>query len=94
MRHGFWRSGSWDSLSVLVDQLMGQPKFDPMIQPMATAAATTLMCLTFVLFIVQKNFAIVMKEVDLMSKEEQLVKVNIDSKAFGNELIFQSYNCL
>ena len=23
-----------------------------------------------------------------MSKEEQLVKVNIDSKAFGNELIF------
>ena len=50
------RSGSWDSLSVLVDQLMGQPKFDPMIQPMAMAAATTLMCLTFVLFIVAEKF--------------------------------------
>ena len=50
------RSGSWDSLSVLVDQLMGQPKFNPMIQPMAMAAATTLMCLTFILFIFAEKF--------------------------------------
>tara|TARA_B100000674_G_scaffold47605_1_gene32864 strand:+ start:2127 stop:3812 length:1686 start_codon:yes stop_codon:yes gene_type:complete len=50
------RSGSWDSLSVLVDQLMGQPKFDPLIQPMAMAAATTLMLLTFVLFLIAEKF--------------------------------------
>ena len=50
------RSGSWDSLSVLVDQLMGQPKFDPLIQPMAMAAATTLMVLTFILFLIAERF--------------------------------------
>ncbi len=50
------RSGSWDSLSVLVDQLMDRPKWEPMIQPMAMAAATTLMCLTFILFIVAEKF--------------------------------------
>ena len=50
------RSGSWDSLSVLVDQLMGKPKFDPLIQPMAMAAATTLMILTFVLFLIAERF--------------------------------------
>lgn len=50
------RSGSWDSLSILVDQLMGQPKFDPLIQPMAMAAASTLMALTFILFLVAERF--------------------------------------
>ena len=50
------RSGSWDSLSVLVDQLMGQPKFNPLIQPMAMASATTLMILTFVLFVIAEKF--------------------------------------
>ena len=50
------RSGSWSSLSVLVDQLMGRPKFDPLIQPMAMAAASTLMILTFILFMIAERF--------------------------------------
>ena len=50
------RSGSWNSLSVLVDQLMGRPKFDPLIQPMAMAAAATLMILTFILFMIAERF--------------------------------------
>ena len=37
------RSGSWDTLSILVDQLMNQPKFNPLVYPMAMASATVLM---------------------------------------------------
>ena len=37
------RAGSWDTLSVVVDQLMSRPKFDPLIQPAAMAAASVLM---------------------------------------------------
>lgn len=40
------RVGSWDSLSILVDQLLGRPKFDPLVMPTALAAATSLMGLT------------------------------------------------
>lgn len=40
------RVGSWDSLSILVDQLLGRPKFDPIVMPTAFAAATSLMGLT------------------------------------------------
>ena len=50
------RSGSWSSLSVLVDQLMGRPKFDPLVQPMAMAAASVLMILTFILFMIAEKF--------------------------------------
>ncbi|MEC8249954.1 MAG: hypothetical protein VX043_05470, partial [Candidatus Thermoplasmatota archaeon] len=50
------RSGSWDSLSVLVDQLMGQPKFNPLIQPMAMAAASTVIILTFILVFIAERF--------------------------------------
>ena len=50
------RSGSWDTLSVLIDQLMSQPKFNPLIQPMAMAAATVLMLLTFILFFIAERF--------------------------------------
>lgn len=50
------RSGSWDTLSVLIDQLMSQPKFNPLIQPMAMAAATVLMVLTFTLFFIAEKF--------------------------------------
>ena len=50
------RSGSWDSLSVLVDELMNRSKFNPLIQPMAMASATTLMILTFVLFVIAEKF--------------------------------------
>ncbi|MDG1551801.1 MAG: ABC transporter permease subunit [Candidatus Poseidoniaceae archaeon] len=49
------RSGSWDTLSILVDQLMGQPKFNPLVYPMAMASATVLMTLTFVLFLLAEK---------------------------------------
>jgi len=49
------RSGSWDTLSILIDQLMGQPKFDPLVYPMAMAGATVLMILTFVLFLLAEK---------------------------------------
>ncbi|MBT5618571.1 MAG: iron ABC transporter permease [Euryarchaeota archaeon] len=50
------RTGSWDTLSVLVDALMSRPKFDPLVQPTAMAAATVLMMLTFFLFILAERF--------------------------------------
>ncbi len=50
------RSGSWDTLSVVVDQLMGRPKFDPVVYPTAMAAASILMILTFVLFLAVERF--------------------------------------
>lgn len=40
------RVGSWDSLSIMVDQLLGRPKFDPLIMPTAMAVASTLMLTT------------------------------------------------
>ena len=49
------RSGSWDTLSILVDQLMNQPKFNPLVYPMAMASATVLMILTFVLFLLAEK---------------------------------------
>ena len=50
------RTGSWDTLSILVDQLMSRPKFDPMVQPVAMATASMLMILTFILFIIAERF--------------------------------------
>ena len=50
------RAGSWDTLSVVVDQLMSRPKFDPLIQPAAMAAATVLMAITFLLFFMAERF--------------------------------------
>ena len=50
------RAGSWDTLSVVVDQLMSRPKFDPLIQPAAMAAASVLMGITFLLFFVAERF--------------------------------------
>lgn len=49
------RSGSWDTLSILVDQLMNQPKFNPLVYPMAMASATVLMILTFILFLLAEK---------------------------------------
>ena len=40
------RVGSWDSLSILVDQVASRPKFDPYVFPTAMALATTLMVVT------------------------------------------------
>jgi len=50
------RSGTWDTLSIVVDQLMSRPNFDPLIHPTAMAAATMLMLLTFVLFMLAERF--------------------------------------
>lgn len=49
------RSGSWDTLSILIDQLMSQPKFNPLVYPMAMASATVLMILTFILFLLAEK---------------------------------------
>ncbi len=46
------RVGSWDSLSIMTDQLLGRPKFDPLIMPTAMAVASTLMLTTlFILWL-------------------------------------------
>lgn len=50
------RSGSWDTLSIVIDQLMGRPMFDPSIYPTAMAASTMLMLLTFGLFSLAERF--------------------------------------
>jgi thiamine transport system permease protein len=50
------RSGNWDTLSIVVDQLMSRPNFDPLIHPTAMAAATMLMMLTFFLFLFAERF--------------------------------------
>ena len=50
------RSGTWDTLSIVVDQLMSRPNFDPLIHTTAMAAATMLMFLTFTLFILAERF--------------------------------------
>jgi thiamine transport system permease protein len=50
------RSGTWDTLSIVVDQLMSRPNFDPLIHPTAMAAATMLMLLTFALFLLAERF--------------------------------------
>ena len=50
------RSGNWDTLSIVVDQLMSRPNFDPLIHTTAMAAATMLMLLTFTLFILAERF--------------------------------------
>ena len=50
------RSGNWDTLSIVVDQLMSRPNFDPLIHTTAMAAATMLMLLTFTLLILAERF--------------------------------------
>ena len=50
------RSGTWDTLSIVVDQLMSRPNFDPIIHTTAMAAATMLMLLTFTLFVLAERF--------------------------------------
>ena len=43
------RVGSWDSLSILVDQVASRPKFDPYVFPTAMALATILMVVTLLI---------------------------------------------
>lgn len=50
------RSGAWDTLPVLVDQLMSRPKYFELVEPIAMATATVLMCVTFLLFVIAERF--------------------------------------
>jgi thiamine transport system permease protein len=50
------RTGAWDTLPVLVDQLMTRPGFDPLVKPTAMAAASLLMLTTLILFLVAERF--------------------------------------
>jgi ABC-type spermidine/putrescine transport system permease subunit II len=50
------RFGQWDTLPVLIDQLRSRPGWDPLIQPTAAAAATVLMGITLVLFLIAERF--------------------------------------
>ena len=50
------RSGAWDTLPILVDQLMARPKYFQLVEPVAMATASILMILTFVLFVITERF--------------------------------------
>ncbi len=50
------RSGAWDTLPVLVDQLMSRPKYFELVEPIAMATATVLMGITFLLFVIAERF--------------------------------------
>jgi thiamine transport system permease protein len=50
------RSGSWDTLPILVDQLMARPKYFELVEPVAMATSSLLMMITFVLFVITERF--------------------------------------
>lgn len=49
------RAGSWDSLSILVDQVASRPGFDPVVFPTAMALATTLMLVTLLVLSINER---------------------------------------
>jgi len=49
------RVGSWDSLSIMVDQVGSRPKFDPFVLPTAMALATVLMVVTLMVLTVNEG---------------------------------------
>ena len=49
------RVGSWDSLSILVDQVASRPKFDPYVFPTAMALATILMLVTLLILSINER---------------------------------------
>jgi thiamine transport system permease protein len=49
------RAGSWDSLSILVDQVASRPGFDPLVIPTAMALATTLMVVTLLVLSINEG---------------------------------------
>lgn len=49
------RAGSWDSLSILVDQVASRPGFDPLVIPTAMALATTLMIVTLLVLSINEG---------------------------------------
>ncbi|DAC11299.1 MAG TPA: iron ABC transporter permease [Candidatus Poseidoniales archaeon] len=50
------RDGSFDTLSVLIDQIMSKPGFDPLTYPTAMAVATVLMTLTLSFFTIAEKW--------------------------------------
>ena len=50
------RDGSFDTLSVLIDQIMSKPGFDPLTYPTAMAVATVLMTLTLTFFTIAEKW--------------------------------------
>jgi len=49
------RVGSWDSLSIMVDQVASRPKFDPYVFPTAMAIATILMVVTLLVLAINER---------------------------------------
>ena len=49
------RVGSWDSLSIMVDQVASRPKFDPYVFPTAMALATMLMTVTLLVLSINER---------------------------------------
>jgi thiamine transport system permease protein len=49
------RVGSWDSLSIMVDQVASRPKFDPLVLPTSMALATVLMAVTLMVLAVNER---------------------------------------
>ncbi|MEC8151875.1 MAG: hypothetical protein VX068_04440, partial [Candidatus Thermoplasmatota archaeon] len=49
------RVGSWDSLSIMVDQVASRPKFDPYVFPTAMALATMLMMVTLLVLSINER---------------------------------------
>lgn len=49
------RVGSWNSLSILVDQVASRPKFDPYVFPTAMALATILMLVTLLVLSINER---------------------------------------
>ena len=49
------RVGSWNSLSILVDQVASRPKFDPLMFPTAMALATMLMLVTLLMLSINER---------------------------------------
>ena len=50
------RDGSFDTLSVLIDQIMSKPGFDPLTYPTAMAVATVLMIITLSFFTIAEKW--------------------------------------
>ena len=50
------RSGSWDTLSILVDSIMSRPAYFPMVRPVAMACASILLFVTLALFLLAEQF--------------------------------------
>ena len=71
------RSGAWDTLPVLVDQVMSRPKYFQLVEPIAMATATVLMSDLPIVCYCKDDF-VVIKEVVLMSLSIDQLNVRFD----------------